>query len=230
MKILALDTATEACSVALWLDGQVNERFRLAPREHNRIILPMIQDVLAESQCSLPMLDAIAFGRGPGSFTGVRIAAGVVQGLSLGLDLPVVPISTLAALAFEAMEECGTQQVHAAIDARMGEVYWGSYRKSDGDSVILIEEERVLPPDVVTLKALPGDVGSGSGWMTYRKILTEKLGNPHISILEDRFPRAGILARLAATDFRRGVFCRSEDVEPVYLRNEVAKKPAQSPR
>jgi tRNA threonylcarbamoyladenosine biosynthesis protein TsaB len=226
MKILALDTATEACSVALMVDGQISEKFSLAPREHNRIILPMIQELLAESQSTLTMLDAIAFGCGPGSFTGIRIAAGVVQGLSLGLDLPVIPISTLAALAFEAMVECQAEHVHAAIDARMGEVYWGSFRKSEGDAVMRMREERVLPPDAISVAASQGDVGTGSGWMTYRSILTERLGQPNIRILENRFPRSGSIVRLAATDFQRGIFCRAEDVEPVYLRNDVAKKPA----
>lgn len=226
MKILALDTATEACSVALMVDGAVSGQFRLAPREHNRIILPMIQEVLADAELRLSMLDAIAFGCGPGSFTGVRIAAGVVQGLSLGLDCPVIPISTLAALAFEAMMECHVEQAHAAIDARMGEVYWGSYRKMSGDSVQSVVEERVMPPDQVSAKARPTDVGIGSGWMTYRAILTARLEQPEIKILDDRFPSANSIVRLAATDFRAGIFCRPEDVEPVYLRNDVAKKPA----
>ena len=227
MKILALDTATEACSVALWIDGAISQRFRFAPREHNRIILPMIQDLLADAEIKLSMLDAIAFGCGPGSFTGVRIAAGVVQGLSLGLDLPVVPISTLAALAFEAMQECHALQVHAAIDARMGEVYWGTYRKETEDRVALVGDERVIAPDLVSMEAFPEDVGTGSGWITYRSILTERLGQPNIRVLEERFPRAEAIVRLGVSDFCSGTAIRAEDVEPVYLRNDVAKKPAQ---
>jgi tRNA threonylcarbamoyladenosine biosynthesis protein TsaB len=227
MKILALDTATEACSVALMVDGEISEQFRLAPREHNRIILPMIQQVLADAAIGFSNLDAIAFGCGPGSFTGVRIAAGVVQGLSLGLDCPVVPISTLAALAFEAMKECQAEQAHAAIDARMGEVYWGSYRSAPGDAVVCVVEEQVIAPDQLDVKALSTDVAIGSGWMTYRSILSERLGQPDIQILEDRFPRAGSIVRLAATRLQAGITCRPEDVEPVYLRNDVAKKPAQ---
>lgn len=227
MKVLALDTATEACSVALWLDGAVSERYRLAPREHNRIVLPMIQELLADAGISLSGLDAITFGCGPGSFTGVRIATGVVQGLSLGLDLPVVPISTLKALAFEAMEECDAVRVHAAIDARMGEVYWGSYRKDSGGQLIQLCEERVMPPDQVSMTALSGDIGTGSGWMTYPTILAERVGQPEIKILKDRFPRAGAIVRLGVTDFCSGVSLRPEDVEPVYLRNDVAKKPTK---
>jgi len=225
MKILALDTATEACSVALMVDGTISEKFQLAPREHNRIILPMIKEVLADAETSLSMIDAIAFGCGPGSFTGVRIAAGVVQGLSLGLDCPVIPISTLAALAFEAMMECHVDHAHAAIDARMGEVYWGSYQKVPGDVVQVVMDERVIPPDHVVATARPTDVGIGSGWMTYRSILVERLGQPDIHILENRFPRADAIVRLAAPRYEAGAFCRPEDVEPVYLRNDVAKKP-----
>lgn len=227
MKLLALDTATEACSVALSVEGEVLERYRLAPREHNRIVLPMIQSLLAEAEMNLQMLDAIAFGCGPGSFTGVRIAAGVVQGLSLGLDLPVVPVSTLAALAFEAMQECGALQAHASIDARMGEVYWGTYFKGSGDRVILMGDERVISPESVVMDASPEDVGTGSGWMTYRTILSERLGQPDIRILEDRFPRAGAIVRLGVIDFCSGVSLRPEEVEPVYLRNDVAKKPSK---
>ena len=227
MKILALDTATEACSVALWLDGVISQRFRLAPREHNRIILPMIQDLLADAEIKLSNLDAIAFGCGPGSFTGVRIAAGVVQGLSLGLDIPVVPVSTLAALAFEAMHECHAVQAHAAIDARMGEVYWGTYQKGTGDRVVLVGDERVIAPDLISMEASPEDVGTGSGWMTYRSILTERLGQPNLRILDERFPRAEAIVRLGVNAFSEGIAIRPEDVEPVYLRNDVAKKPAQ---
>lgn len=229
MKILALDTATEACSVALMVDGDVSEKFRLAPREHNRIILPMIQEVLADAEIGLSGLDAIAFGCGPGSFTGVRIAAGVVQGLSLGLDCPVIPVSTLAALAFEALKECQVEQAHAAIDARMGEVYWGTYRKARGDSVVCVVEEKVIPPDQVVSTALSSDVAIGSGWMTYGGTLASRLGQPQIKILADRFPRAECIVHLASTLLQEGITCRPEDVEPVYLRNDVARKPAQRP-
>ena len=105
MKLLALDTATEACSAAVWVDGAVLERYELAPRRHAALILPMIEAVLAEAGLSPPQLDAIAFGRGPGAFTGVRIAVGIVQGIAFAADLPVIPISTLAALALGAEQE-----------------------------------------------------------------------------------------------------------------------------
>nr|VFJ43097.1 MAG: tRNA threonylcarbamoyl adenosine modification protein YeaZ [Candidatus Kentron sp. FM] len=128
MKILAIDTATDACSVALHLDGDYREIHELAPRRHAEILLPRIRTLLSEAALSLRDLDALAFGRGPGAFTGVRIATGVIQGLAFGADLPVVPISSLHALAQGAWRERGEGNVLAAFDARMGEVYWGAYR------------------------------------------------------------------------------------------------------
>src|SRR3569833_3307602 len=133
MKLLAIDTATEACSAALYLDGAVNKRYVLAPREHALLILPMIDELLRDANLSPLELDAVAFGRGPGAFTGLRIAAGVAQGIAYGADLPVVPVSSLAALAQGCYRERGVTRVLATIDARIGEVYWGAYRLgSDG--------------------------------------------------------------------------------------------------
>ncbi|GAB4353090.1 MAG: hypothetical protein Kow0060_03270 [Methylohalobius crimeensis] len=128
MRILAIETATEACSAALYLDGVVEERFQVAPRRHTHLILPMAEALLAEAGLTLSALDGLAFGRGPGSFTGLRIAAGVIQGLAFGADLPVVPVSTLAALAWQVFDEGAADCALAALDARMGEVYWGIYR------------------------------------------------------------------------------------------------------
>ena len=122
MKLLALETATEACSVALWVDGAVIERHALAPRRHAELVLPMVDAVLAEGGISRRALDAIAVGRGPGAFTGVRLAIAVAQGLALALDRPVLPVSTLAALAMAAAQDAGAAPILAAIDARMGEV------------------------------------------------------------------------------------------------------------
>ncbi len=130
--LLALDTATEACSVALLHDGRVLSHYEVIPRMHAQRLLPMIKDLLAEAGVALSAVDGIAFGRGPGAFTGVRIAIGVVQGLAFALERPVLPVSTLAVLAQRALREQGAQQVAAAIDARMDEVYWGCYRAEQG--------------------------------------------------------------------------------------------------
>jgi tRNA threonylcarbamoyladenosine biosynthesis protein TsaB len=123
--LLALDTATEACSVAVLHDGRVHSHYEVIPRLHAQRLLPMIKQIMAEAGAPLSAIDAIAFGRGPGAFTGVRIAIGVVQGLAFGLDRPVLPVSNLAVLAQGAYRLHGARQVAAAIDARMDEVYWG---------------------------------------------------------------------------------------------------------
>lgn len=131
MRILAIDTATEACSAALWNDGTLSAHFEICPREHTQRILPLVQDVLNESGTLLTELDALAFGRGPGSFTGVRIGIGIAQGLALGAELPMIGVSTLATMAQGAWRKTGATRVLAAIDARMGEVYWAEYQRDE---------------------------------------------------------------------------------------------------
>ena len=134
MRILAIDTATEACSVALWNDGTTFAHFELCPREHTQRILPLVRAALADAEVKLTDLDALAFGRGPGSFTGVRIGIGIAQGLALGAELPMIGVSTLATMAQGAWRKTGATRVLAAIDARMGEVYWAEYQR-DADGV-----------------------------------------------------------------------------------------------
>ncbi|STF66969.1 protease YeaZ [Escherichia coli] len=131
MRILAIDTATEACSVALWNDGTVSAHFELCPREHTQRILPMVQDILTTSGTSLTDINALAYGRGPGSFTGVRIGIGIAQGLALGAELPMIGVSTLMTMAQGAWRKNGATRVLAAIDARMGEVYWAEYQRDE---------------------------------------------------------------------------------------------------
>ncbi len=227
MNILALETATEACSAALWLDngqGRCIERYRYAPREHNLILLSMIESLLAEAGFTFSQLDAIAFGRGPGSFTGVRMAAGVAQGLAFGIDRPVIPVSTLAAMALEAQEETGAAVVYPCIDARMGEVYWGVYRSEGHGQVVCIQPEQVITASQVGLPDLPlaAGWGIGSGYGTYAEVLNARLNTRLRGILPDRFPRAGCVARLAS---RSCELLSAEQAIPVYLRDDVAKKP-----
>jgi len=152
MKLLALDTATDACSAAVWVDGVVHERYELAPRRHAALILPMIEAVLAEVGLRPAQLDAVAFGRGPGAFTGVRIAVGIAQGIAFAADLPVVPVSTLAAVALGVGRETGYARLAVALDARMSEVYWGTYAVT-ADDAELLGEERVCAPAAVTAPA-----------------------------------------------------------------------------
>ena len=218
MKLLALDTATEACSAAVWVDGTVTERYQLAPCRHTALILPMIEAVLAEAGLSPRQLDAIAFGRGPGAFTGVRIAASMAQGIAFSIDLPVVPVSTLAALALGVGRETGQLRLAVALDARMGEVYWGTYALTAAD-VEALPKERVCAPAAVTAPAGGDWFGVGSGWQVHAAILSEQLAIQ--GYLGERYPRAGDVARLAATPSRRSDWVSADLALPVYLRNQV---------
>ncbi|WP_068829321.1 tRNA (adenosine(37)-N6)-threonylcarbamoyltransferase complex dimerization subunit type 1 TsaB [Pseudomonas sp. BMS12] len=222
--LLALDTATEACSVALLHDGEVLSHYEVAPRLHAQRLLPMIQQLLVEGGVNLPSVDAIAFGRGPGAFTGVRIAIGVVQGLAFALDKPVLPISNLAVLAQRALREHGAQQVAAAIDARMDEVYWGCYRAELGE-MRLQGAEAVLAPEQAQLPrgSSGGWFAAGTGWGTYgsRIALAPVASDPGM------LPHALDLLALAGFAWQRGEALPADQAQPVYLRDNVAT-PKQS--
>ncbi len=227
MKLLALETATEACSAALYLDGEISERYQIAPREHTRLILPMADQLLAEAGLSPAQLDAVAFGCGPGAFTGVRIATGVVQGIAFAADLPVVPVSTLATLAQGARREFGWGRVAAAIDARMGEVYWGGF-EDNGDGIMrAVTEERVIAPLQVPLLKGNNWFGIGSGWQAYAEELMQRQGGAVSEAKGDYFPHAHDVALLAVDGFNRGESVAAEQALPRYLRDNVAKKAGQ---
>lgn len=224
MRVLALETATEACSVALWLDGAVCERHEVAPRGHAERVLAMMEAVLAEGGVALQDLDGLGFGRGPGAFTGVRIAAGVAQGAAFGAGLPVVPVSTLAALARGVQAEGTAARVLAAIDARKGEVYWGAYRAGRDGGVERVDEECVTPPEQVPLPEGDSWFGAGTGWGTYHVELSARLGNDRLLGWEDdRLPHARDVAALAAAALARGEGLPAESAVPVYLRDKVAE-------
>jgi tRNA threonylcarbamoyladenosine biosynthesis protein TsaB len=220
-RILALETSTAACSAALCLQDGILERYVLAPRQHAALILPMIESVLAEAGIGVRQLDAIAFGRGPGAFTGVRIAASIVQGIAFAAGLPVVPVSTLAALALGALRETGEMQVLASLDARRDEVYWGCYRQA-GEALVLQAHERVCPPDCVPQPGPGRWVGAGSGWLAHDAALLQRCGGGVIRILPDLEPRAGDVARLGLHDFLQGRAVSAEAAVPEYLRDNVA--------
>ena len=224
MKILALDTATEACSAALYHDGEVIERYQLAPREHSKLILPMMQSLLDEAGFALAEMDALAFGCGPGSFTGVRIATGVVQGAALGCDLPVVPISTLAALAEGVLNHHKVEYAFAALDARMGEVYWGVYHHQQTGSVQLVGEESVTTVDKVLFPSAASGVGVGSGWDVYLEPLSQRLGGQLVGVECECYPTAANIARLAVEAFQEGRAVSADRALPIYLRDKVARK------
>lgn len=219
MKILAIETATEACSVALYIDGNIAERFEVAPRRHAELVLPMADALIAEAGIAKAALDAIAVGRGPGAFTGVRLAIAMAQGLALALDRPVVPVSTLAALALGAVAHRGST-VLAAIDARMGELYAGAFA-IDGDGLVeAIGAELLVKPEAVARPA--GDVvGIGSGFATYGDVMRARLA-PLVAVDGEALPHASAVARLAARAFARGEAVDAGAAQPVYLRDKVA--------
>lgn len=216
--LLALDTATEACSVALLHDGKVISHYEVIPRLHAQRLLPMIHTLLGEAGVPLSALDGIAFGRGPGAFTGVRIAIGVVQGLAFALDRPVLPVSNLAVLAQRALREQGAQQVAAAIDARMDEVYWGCYRAEQGE-MRLQGIEAVLPPEQASLpRGATGEwFGAGTGWGTFASRLVAVSGQDGTLL-----PHAEDLLSLATFAWQRGEALPADQAQPVYLRDQVA--------
>lgn len=224
MKLLAIETATESCSAALSVDGVIYSRFEVAPRRHAELILPMCDSLLIETGIKLTQLDAIAFGRGPGAFTGVRIAAGVAQGIAFGLELPVVPVSTLAALAQEVIAEVGKTKVLAAIDARMDEVYWGCYQRDNQGFARPVGAEHVGLPEQVLLPADADWYGAGSGWSTYGDRLCKHLQDRLRSYNSELLPKARYIASLAETMLLEGLTVPAERAQPVYLRDQVAKK------
>lgn len=246
MKILAIDTATEACSAALYVDAGTNDadtndsdtnsivitsRYQIAPRQHSRLILKMIDELLADAQLTIGEIDAIAFGCGPGSFMGLRIAAGVVQGIAFAHDIPVIPVSTLKVIAQCAYEETQNKCVLVAIDARMDEVYTAVYCLDDSERWQLKGEEQVIAPDKVTLPELKDRsersiwTGAGTGWASYSdKLLPIEDCRPQ-TILPDCLPGAKAMVKLAADEFRQGNTLPPVEAVPVYIRNDVAKKP-----
>ncbi|MBK1701231.1 tRNA (adenosine(37)-N6)-threonylcarbamoyltransferase complex dimerization subunit type 1 TsaB [Thiococcus pfennigii] len=221
MKLLAFDTSGEACSVALWCDGDVRQRLERVPRRHGELVLAMADGLLAEAGLRLAGLDALAFARGPGSFTGVRIATAVVQGAAFGADLPVVPVSTLAATARGAFRLHGAQRCLVAIDARMDQVYWGAYRLAAEGAIELEGDEAVLAPDAVPVPADAAWYGVGSGWQAYRAALHARLAGRLTGELAEVFCEAQDVAHLAADLFAREGGVAAEAALPVYLRDRV---------
>lgn len=220
MKLLALDTASDACTVALHIDGAVRELFEVGAQNHSARLLPMIDALLAEAQLPLAHLDAIAFGRGPGSFTGLRIGAGVVQGLCFGADLPAIPVSSLAALA----QGQAAARVMAAFDARMEQIYYGCYVRGGDGRMQLQAEERVAAPTAVTLPAADVWHGVGSGFDRYDTTLLAALGARMDGWTRAAYPHARDVLTLALPMFARGEFVAAAQALPVYVRDEVARK------
>lgn len=236
MRLLAFETATEACSVAISVDGRVLERFEIAPRRHAELALPWAEALLAEAGVTRSQLDAIAISRGPGAFTGVRLGIGVAQGIALALDRPVIAVSTLAVLAGGAGDMLPTgasggdgHNVMAAIDARMGEVYVGTFSCRAGDVVALMPEVVAMPADVAVPQG-SGWIAVGTGFAAADGALCLRFAGQLARVDAQALPRAGHLARLAEAAFARGEALAPERVEPAYLRNNVALTLAEQQR
>jgi len=250
MKILAIDTATEACSVALLdtaalLEGAllldstsrlnqaslgaqqnddiyqgVDSIFEICPQQHSQQILPMIDKLLVRNSCKLSDLDAIAYGRGPGSFTGVRIAASTVQGLAFGANLPVVQVSTLAAMARQVYAQTGIEEHLVLIDARMKEVYMGHFKVINGVAIEQIEESVVSPEDALCyLESLPTGIGlAGTGYITYAETFAQTLQS---FALEVHYPSAAFMLPSAIYAMDQGTSIAVEEINPIYVRDKV---------
>ncbi len=226
MKLLAIDTATEACSAALAIDGDIHERFEIAANQHSKHILPMIDSLLAEAGLTPQDLNALAFGRGPGSFTGIRIATGVSQGIAFALDLPVVPVSNLAALAQDFFDNHPEDIAYVAADARMDEIYWGVYQRSSQGLAELLGNEAVIPAGQIEFPDLSG-VGIGTGWQPYSGILLSRLTHRVSRFEDNNLPHARAIAKLGLAGFKQGLAVPAEQALPVYLRDKVAKKESE---
>ena len=221
MKLLAFETATEACSVALYIDGEIRERFEVAPKQHTQLALPWAEQLLAEAGIKKSQLDAIAVGIGPGAFTGVRLAVALVQGIALALDKPVLPVSTLAALAMQGAD-LGCDRIIAAIDARMGEIYCAEFRLNAEKLVDAISDEIVIAPEIYQSIFDGGMVGVGTGFGANNNAFQTNLKSQLIGCRADALPHAAGVVRLALRDYALGKIISPDNLEPAYLRNKVA--------
>ncbi len=225
VKILALDTSTENCSVALLIDDRIYSRSEVAPRDHTKKVLPMVDEVLKEAGVELKQLDALAFGRGPGSFTGVRIGIGIAQGLAFGADLPMIGISTLKAMAQASYRIHGATDVASAIDARMNEVYWGRFQREDTGQWREVDSECVIAPERLLANSQADErvwKTAGTGWEAYQQDLSQL--PYHLESSQVEFPDAQDIVQLAKLEWEQGHTVSVEDSSPVYLRDNVTWK------
>ena len=222
MRILALDTSTEYCSLALLLNGETLTREALAGQRHSELVLPMLHALMAEAGIQLQQLDGIAFGAGPGTFTGLRIACGVVQGLAFGADLPVTGVSTLQALA----EGSQASRVIACLDARMGEIYHAAYEKQDGVWHTVSEPALCAPQHHPGLQGAEW-IGCGSGFDVYAEALQSAYSGRIKHIMHGVFPHARHIASLAMPAFQQGSGVDASLAAPLYIRDKVALKTSE---
>lgn len=227
LNILCVDTSTEACSVAvLKQNGSeqvIIDKFMLAPREHTTKILPTVESILADAELTVSDLDVVAYGRGPGSFTGVRIGISIAQGLAFGIEKPMVGVSTLQAMAQQAYNNNQVTDVYTAIDARMGEIYFAHYQL-DAELMTLVDQEVVIKPDdLVALKLIVNENSAlvGTGWQAY-PVLLEYFNNAQL--LDIEFPSSKYMLQQVVFDVKQGLTVEPELAAPVYLRDKVTWK------
>ena len=216
MNLLSLDTSTEFLSLALQLGDNTYAHYQHAGQAASQLVLPQIQALLDTANVKLSDLDGIAFGAGPGAFTGVRVACGVAQGLGFGANIPVVGVNTLLALA----EASGQDNVIACLDARMGEIYHAAFVRKNG---LWIEHSAttVCKPEAVPV--LPSEwVGVGSGWSVYGEILSNIYAKNLIKVLKNITPTAEAILQLAKPTFEAGLAKSASEAAPIYIRNRVA--------
>ena len=221
MNLLAIETATETVSVALSINGELIERYEHAPRKHAELLLPWVESVLAEAGIGFSALDAIAFSRGPGSFTSLRIGIGIVQGLAWASDRPVVPVSSLAATAQNAVSE-GVDAALVALDARMNEVFTGMFEVDGNGIMVPVGAERVCAPEDIRLPVNAETYGVGIGFDRYSEL--NVLAGGLKGVLVDTWPRASCVLQLAQAWLTTHEALPAEMAQPVYLRDNVAKK------
>ncbi|AYA65002.1 tRNA (adenosine(37)-N6)-threonylcarbamoyltransferase complex dimerization subunit type 1 TsaB [Alteromonas sp. RKMC-009] len=218
MILLAIDTATEACSVAVKTENGIFHRFEICPQQHSQRLLPMVDEVMKEAGVSLKDTGGLVYGRGPGSFTGVRIATGMIQGLALGTGLEVAGVSTLTAMAQQVIDTQGAGRIACAIDARMGEVYFAQFTNVNGQAE-LTGEEQVCPPEHAATQ-LSGDFArAGTGWMAYDEL--KQFGDEPPQVL---YPDALHMLKPGEGMFAGGMATSVDNIEPVYLRDKVTWK------
>ena len=226
MNILALDSCSEMCSTALLNDGKYYEQRELTQRGHSDLVLGMMDNLFQQSGSALVDVDVMAFGRGPGSFTGVRVGVSVAQGIALARDIPVVPISSLAAVAHKAAKTLGAEYIAVAMDARMGEIYCAHYH-FDGKTVHLLTDERVCDPLDFKPFHQGQCVGVGTAWRVYETPLMDNFEGVVSQVDADYYPEARHIIALAEVEIQSGKLLSAEQALPVYLRDNVAKKKAQ---
>lgn len=230
MKILAIETSSDACSVALDIDGEVVSDHRIASQQHAQLLLPMIDRLMANAGISANTLNGVAFGAGPGSFTGLRIAAATAQGIAFGADIGVLPVSSLQAVAQGVCVEQQSTQVAVGFDARMDEVYWGAFECDEAGMIRPSQQERVCAPTEITLPVTQTNsswIVVGTGADRYIDVLSTALPDYQLQHIKDVWPHAQYVARIAKAEAETAGFKPANEALPVYLRDKVALTEAE---